>query len=80
MGNDTFFCYHTSWSTYLSEVACLPLPPPPCSAGLVTTIQTSCLLRAWAGRGGGGLSVWELGPALVPPPEPGSGEDLQEGL
>lgn len=60
-----------------SGVSCLLLPPSPCSARLATTIQASCLLWAWAVRGGG-LWVWEGGPALVPPPGPGSGKDLQE--
>lgn len=60
--------------------ACFHLPPSPCSAALATTVQAACLLWARAGRGRGMTLMWEGGPALVPPPGSGSGEDPQEDV
>ena len=39
--------------------------PSPCSAVLTATVQTSCLLWAWAGKGKGRLLVREGGWAFL---------------
>lgn len=63
-----------SWSLYVTGHGCLSdmqafhHRPSPGSAVLATTVQTSCLLGAQAGKGRGRLSVCEGGPALALPP------------